>query len=349
MTHVTRLRHAHDEEFEWASYDDETLLEVRLCDLGVRIAGTTIESRIERLYGELEARGIHFRPHCWVSDEWFSPDGIPGIAIPFYLLHPRLARLEERQMLEIEGGPEESCMRILRHEAGHTIDTAFRLSRRRRWQELFGKRSAPYPKNYQPRPYSRSYVHHFDMWYAQSHPAEDFAETFAVWLKPRSGWRRRYEGWPALKKLLYVDELMTETGPTRPQIQCRRQVDPLKSLRKTLREHYTARRQYYGIGQNSFYDNELLRLFSESPQHQNKASAASFLRRHRAELRRHIADWTGQYQYTVDEILGEIIQRCRELNLRVDRAPSRVKQDALVMLTVQIMNYLHDGHHKVVL
>ncbi|MCA9036509.1 MAG: putative zinc-binding metallopeptidase [Planctomycetaceae bacterium] len=252
-------------------------------------------------------------------------------------------------MLEVEGGTEETCMRILRHEAGHTIDTAYRLSRRKRWQQLFGKRSAPYPKLYQPRPYSRSYVRHFDKWYAQSHPAEDFAETFAVWLKPRSGWKQRYKGWPALKKLQYVDDLMQEIGHSKPQLSSRQQIDPIKTIRKTLGEHYSARRDYYGIEQNTFYDCELLRLFSNAPRHRNKPSAAVFLQQNRAEFRRHIADWTGQYQYTVDEILREIIQRCRELGLRVDKSPTKTRQEALVMLTVQIMNCLKDGYHKVAL
>ena len=44
-----------------------------------------------------------FPLHCYLSDEWFTPDGATAIAIPFYLAHPRLAKLEEAQMLEIEG------------------------------------------------------------------------------------------------------------------------------------------------------------------------------------------------------------------------------------------------------
>ena len=145
-----------------------------MCDLKLRIQGTPLERRIDKLYKELESREIPFRPHCWLSDEWFSPDGVPGIAIPFYLAHPRLARLERRQVLEVEGGTEEWCMRILRHEAGHALDTAFGLHRRRMWRETFGKYSEPYPDYYSPRPYSKSFVVHLDSWYAQSHPAEDF-------------------------------------------------------------------------------------------------------------------------------------------------------------------------------
>ena len=337
------------EHTEWCHLPDEELLDVRMNQLHLRIEGTILESRIERLYAEMEARNLRFRPHFWLSDEWFSPDGVPGIAIPFYLAHPRLARLENHMMLEIEGAAEDSCMRILRHETGHTIETAYRLYRRRKWQEIFGKRSQPYPEYYQPKPYSRNFVHHLDMWYAQSHPCEDFAETFAVWMKPRSRWKTQYEGWPAFKKLQYVDELMHEIGATRPQVSSKQHMYPLKSLRKTLRKHYEDRRAHYGIEAANFNDSELRKLFSDSPEHSRRVPAASFLRQHRVEFRRYLADWTGQYQYTVDEILSEIIRRCEELDLRLDRPPAQVRRDALVMLTVQVMNYLHNGHHQVAL
>lgn len=94
---------------------DRQLLKLRLCDLPLRIKGTPLEDRIEKLYREMEARSIVFRPHFWLSEEWFTPDGVAGIAIPFYLAHPRLMKLERSQMLEVEGAAEGECMRILRH------------------------------------------------------------------------------------------------------------------------------------------------------------------------------------------------------------------------------------------
>lgn len=336
-------------DFEWAAFPDSELLEVRICDLGLRIEGTPLEHRVERLYAELEHRGIGFRPHCWLSDEWFSCDGIPGIAIPFYMAHPRLARLERKQMLEVEGGTADWCLRILRHEAGHTLDTAYGLHRRRRWRELFGKYSQPYPNFYQPKPYSKKYVLHLDSWYAQSHPSEDFAETFAVWLKPWSRWRSQYRGWPALRKLQYVDELMAEIRDAKPVVLNRKHVAPLRSMRKTLGEHYAEKRARYGMDYPNFYERDLRRLFSNSSDNPKLPSASAFLRRIRPELRRIVARWTGQYQYTIDQVLHEMIDRCRELDLRLDRHEARVRHEALVMLTVQIMNYLHGGHHRVAL
>ena len=162
--------------------------------VAVCMAHATREAAIADLHAEADARNLAFKPHYWLSDEWFTPDGVGGIAIPFYLAHPRLEQLEERQMLEVEGGTHDWCVKILRHEYGHAIDNAYNLQRRRKRLRLFGPSTAEYPEYYTPKPYSKSFVLHLDSWYAQSHPDEDFAETFAVWLNPDADWRSRY-GW----------------------------------------------------------------------------------------------------------------------------------------------------------
>ncbi len=130
---------------EWAGWPDEKLLDLKLSELGVTIEGSALESRIAELQAELDARGLAFQPHFWLSAEWFSPDGVPGVAIPFYLAHPRLSQLERAQMLEVEGGTPEWCMKILRHEAGHAIDNAYKLRQRRRRQQIFGPSYMHYP------------------------------------------------------------------------------------------------------------------------------------------------------------------------------------------------------------
>ncbi len=307
-----------------------------------------IEERVERLYADLEARGLGFRPHVWLSTEWFSPDGVPGIAIPFYLAHPRLMELEQRQILDVEGGTPRWCMRLLRHEAAHAIDTAYRLHYRKGWRDTFGSFAAPYSRFYKPKPYSRSYVQHLDMWYAQSHPAEDWAESFAVWLDPNSRWRKRYLGWPALKKLELVDELMRDVADAKPVLRSRARIEVLSGLKITLGEHYAAKKKRYGLDHPNFYDADLRRLFPPLPEGVRGKSAAAFLRKVRPEIRRMVARWTGEYQYTIDQVLEEMIFRCEELDMRTDRTEDIAKQDALVLLTVQTMNYLHEGHHRLV-
>ena len=333
----------------WANWPDEQLLDLRLCELALSIDHGALPERIDELSRELAARHITFRPHFWLSDEWFTPDEVGGIAIPFYLAHPRLMRLEQSQMLEVEGGTPESCLRILRHEAGHAIDNAFKLRRRRRRQQLFGRSSTPYPDEYTPKPYSRSHVLYLDSWYAQSHPDEDFAETFAVWLDDRTLWRQRYSDWPALKKLEYMDHMMRTLANRDPGRVSRRKVHPLSRQRRTLRAHYQAKRDRWGLTRPNVYDRELRRLFSDAPEFAGNLSAARFLSRIRKPVRRRVARWTGAYQYTIDQVLQDIITRCRVLNLRLAVSPEVAQPDFTVLLTVQTMNYLHSGRHRVAL
>jgi hypothetical protein len=334
---------------DWTTFSDEKLLEVRMCDLKLSIEGTEIEARIAQLNAELEARGLIFKPHYYLSDEWFTPDGVPGIAIPFYLAHPRLAKLEQKEMLEVEGGDADSCLRILRHEAGHAIDNAYHLRRRPIRRRLFGNPGIEYPEYYTPKPYSKSFVQHLDHWYAQSHPDEDFAETFAVWLDPHGMWATRYAGWPAQRKLEYMDKLMRELARKRPVVTSRRTVDPLSRLKKTLGEHYRRKREHYGLDHPDFYESDLRNLFSDAPQYAKNMSAARFVRRIRREVRITVASFTDSYQYTIDQLLSKIIDRCRELNLRLSEPEESTKIDFMVFLTVQTMNYLHSGRHRVAL
>jgi len=334
---------------DWTTLSDEKLLEVRMSDLRLTIEGTDLEPRIAEINAEMDARGLSFRPFYYLSDEWFTPDGVPGIAIPFYLAHPRLAKLELKEMLEVEGGDPESCLKILRHEVGHAIDNAYALRRRPTRRRLFGNPATEYPEYYTPKPYSKSFVQHLDHWYAQSHPDEDFAETFAVWLDPGSMWATRYAGWPALRKLEYMDQLMRDVARQRPRIASKRRLDPLPRLKKTLGEHYRNKREHYGLDHPDFYESDLRNLFSDAPQYAKRPSAARFVRRIRKEVRSTVASFTDSYQYTIDQLLETIIERCRQLNLRLTESEESTKIDFMVFLTVQTMNYLHSGRHRVAL
>ena len=331
----------------WSELPDEELLRLRLSDLPLRIEGSVLESRIQQLTAELEARDLRFPIHFYVSNEWCTVDGSVSLAVPFYLTHPRLERLEKAQMLEVEGGDHDWCMRILRHEAGHVIDNAYRLALRRRRRALFGPSSLPYPDYYDPKPYSKSFVLHLDPWYAQAHPDEDFAETFAVWLTPDSNWRERYAGWPALDKLVYMDTLMGELRGKEPLVTSVEALDPMPQLRYTLGHHYRTKRRHHGIDHPDFYDRDLRRLFSDAPEFAGNPTAAQFLSKIRRPVRKLVASWTGITQYTIDRVLEAMIARSRELGLRLAVPEEQAQSEFAVLLTVQTMNYLHSGRHRV--
>jgi len=300
----------------WTRLSDEQLLGLRMCDLRLDLQRSPLKRHVDRLYSELNDRGIRFRPHVWLSEEWFSPDGVPGIAVPFYLAHPRLMRLERKMTREVEGGNANWFMRILRHEAGHAIDSAYRLRRRAHWRTLFGPASRPYRARYRARPSSRHHVQHLGEWYAQSHPTEDFAETFAVWLTPRSGWQRRYDGWPALRKLNYVQEFAGEVAGNTPPVRSRAYIEPIKSNQRTLADYYRSKLARNRSRRGLLADRLLGRLYDGKPGRRAQ-SAASLLRAHKARLRDGLIRDTGVDRYVAHQVLRIAIDRCARLGLHV--------------------------------
>lgn len=300
---------------DWDNIADEQLLQVRIRDLGVQIAGSEIEPRINQLYEELEVKGIKFRPPCYLADEWLCPDREPIIGIPFCLAHPRLKHIEQQMMLEVEGGTEQACMRLLRHETGHAINYAYEFFKKTQWRQLFGPMSTRYSDTYHYLPYSRRFVVHLESNYAQAHPDEDFSETFAVWLTPNSNWQEEYKDWPAIKKLLYVDNLMKKIAevpalinpPNNPPWSA-------SKMTSTLAAYYKRRRESLGNEFQAFYDDKLKTLFTSKPApDSNKAS--KLLRRHRKKLVDNIAKWTGHRKYDISQLLDKLIVRCDVLEL----------------------------------
>jgi hypothetical protein len=293
------------------------LLNMRLCDLALRIEGSPLEPLTKRLYRELEARKVFLKPPFYLSDSWGCPDRVPVIGIPFYLADVRLQRLEEEQSGEIEDGP--TIMRFLRHEAGHAINYAYKLWTSEEWVQTFGVFTKPYRDDFQPQIWSRSFVRNINSYpygrtYAQKHPDDDFAETFAVWLTPRSGWRRRYRDWPALRKLLYVDGLMRSVGRTPPP-RCRtRLYRPVESLRILLADHYGQKAERLRRAAQGYVDDKLREIF---PSSRSKAllSAAELLRTHRDELLQRACRWSELEEADAGGILDKLEERAEALKL----------------------------------
>jgi hypothetical protein len=331
---------------QWATLGDDELLKLRIRDLGVRIEGSELESRVERLYSELEARGLRLRPPCYLGDEWFSPDGVPAIAVPFYLAHPRLKQLELRQMMEVEGGTPDWCAQLLRHECGHAFDHAYRFSSRRRWRRVFGSPDVDYePERYRPRPYSRSFVLHLPNWYAQAHPDEDFAETFAVWLAtPEQEWRARYRTWKALEKLEFVDHLMKEACRRPPRVRGGRRRSDAARLSSTLGRYYATRRRLSAQDQPDFYDGDLRTIFAPGPA--GHGTAAAFMRRRHKAIVAGVVRWTGQRKYVVDALARKLVQRCVHLDLHAPVDDVALALDVGAYLGSLVTNHLHTGRFK---
>lgn len=330
----------------WHELGDEQLLDKKINQLGLTLAGTPLEPLIRQLHDELSAKGLVFHPPCHVGDEWFVPVGIPAIFVPFFLVHDRLRALERTMMLEVEGDNPEWFMRLMRHEAAHAYAYAYQLTRKRKWQRTFGKTSADdTPEFYRPRPYSHSYVVHLDDWYAQSHPDEDFAETFAVWLTPGLDWRKRYAGWKALQKLEYVDELMRSlAGQPAPYQPGYREQD-FNCLNVKLKTYYARKRKANEDTYPDFYDRDLRTLFAGPADAGADRLASRYLRARRRALMDAVCEATNEKKYRVHKLLARLIERCDQLGLHL--APGDAPDLAVsAYLTTLVMNYLFTGKFK---
>jgi hypothetical protein len=323
-----------------ATIPEEELLELRLSELPLRIEGTWLEACVAQLYEEFKARNIPFAPHCYLADEWLTPENEPVIGIPFYLAHPRLIKLQKKMLLEAEGDNHDWCMKLLRHEAGHALTYAYGLNRKRSWQRVFGHPSAPYEETYRFRPYSKSFVHHLDYYYAQYHPDEDFVETFAVWLTPGLDWRTKYAGWKALDKLVFVDRLMASIAGKPPLRSSGRQLWNIGAIRSRLKRYYQKRRKTEAEDIPEFHDANLLRMFSGGKaEAESGRPVARLLQSHRKALLTTVANWTGERRFMVNEVLKAVLERSRALRLVTEEADTVALLQLATYLTTLMMNY----------
>ena len=313
-----------------ANLSDEELLQTRICDLKLKIASSELQSRIEHFYEELAAKNITVKPICYLGDEWFCPEGCATISIPFYLAHPRLKKLEEKMMMEVEGGTEDWCMRLLRHEMGHVLNHAYLLEKEKTWQKLFGPTSSEYSESFRARPYSRRFVRHLDDYYAQSHPEEDFAETLAIWLTPDLDWRQQYKDWSALAKLEYVDDLMENLAGKPPLVFSKARMSEASRLRSRLELYYKRRRNIYAQDFPEFFDADLRKLFIDAAIAPENERAAVFLRRSRKLILNAVSTWTGEPKFTLSRLLRALTDRCAELDVRLRAQSAGVEVTAFL-------------------
>jgi hypothetical protein len=328
--------------FEQTPPETRGLLKVQIKDLGLRLEGSMLEKYIAQLYRELAAKGLkRFHPPCYLSDEWACPDREPIIGIPFYLADPKLAALEQA-VNDIED--EREIMMYLRHEAGHAFNYAYELYATREWHELFGPFDRPYADDYKPVPFSRGFVRHIAGWYAQKHPDEDFAETFAVWLTPRLNWRRRYQGWTALAKLEYVERTAKALGDKYPLRSVGKAELPVDEMQATIEDFYRDRVADETPAVADLPLNVDLEDLFVPAAPQGTRPAAEFLAEHRKVIVDKITYWTGVRRTLVKRLVESIEKRAKEMDLAVEKGRESVHLVEVVSYaTTLVMNYLTRG------
>jgi len=322
------------------------LLNTRICDLDLRVKGSSIEPYCRRLFDELATKGLTFRPSFYLTDCWGCPDGVPVIGIPFYLADSRLARIEREQSGYLES--EQQIMMLLRHEAGHAFNYGYKLYGYMGWEETFGPYSQPYREAFRPDPCSRNFVRHIDhhmhgRTYAQKHPDEDFAETFAVWLTPGSAWRQRYRTWPALRKLRFVDLLMKEIKSERPKRRGGKLCSSIEEMQVVLAKHYGRRAEHYRAAAQGYVDDKLREAFPPAAG-RVLVPVGDFLRKHQEELIARVARWSGLAEGAVHTLLVKLENRADALDLNFPRQELSSKlMDVTALATSLATNFVSTG------
>ena len=329
------------DSIELATPEPSQIQNTRICDLSLTIEGSAVEKLVQQLYRELEQKKItKFRPACYLTDEWGCPSGEPVIGIPFYLARPDLGQIE-KEINDLEDHRE--VMMYLRHEAGHAFNYAYKLHRTPEWKQLFGPYRRPYRENYRPVLFSKDYVRYLPGWYAQKHPDEDFAETFAVWMTPRSGWRKRYRGWGAMAKLRYMERIAKQFGNFDP---LRKRGEPditVSEMEMTVGEFYRRSTEQIPLLEVTL-DSDLTTMFNASKKRKTSEPTGPFLQKNRKAMVDHISSWTAMQRPLVRRLMESIEKRSTELGLMIDRRKEAEQlSEITVFVTTLVMNHLARG------
>jgi hypothetical protein len=331
-------------KFESLDPEIRGVLGKKVSELGLRLEGSPVERFVRQLYTEIEKRGLkRFRPQCYLTDEWGCPDQQPVLGIPFYLADPKLGTIEKAvDALETS----RQIMMYMRHEAGHVFNYAYRLYTTPEWRRLFGPFFRQYRDDYKPVPFSRDYVRHIEGWYAQKHPDEDFAETFAVWLTPRSAWRRRYKGWPAMQKLRYVERVARAVADVEPIVKTGEVDITPADMDETVEQFYEQAGQERQARIDIALDAHLPEIFLTRRRKESKP-AADIVSRYQKDLVEKITYWTGVRRPVIRALIDSICRTCERMKLwgELGEEP-RYLVEVTALATTLAMNFLTRGRFE---
>jgi hypothetical protein len=337
--------------FQESTHPKPIPLSTLIRDVGAQIAGSWLEPVLDEFRAELEQKGIRrLRPRFYLSTEWGVPFDTTAVAIPFYLARPDLIELYAEHAGHLEGATRPDLLRYLRHEMGHAVNYGYKLYERDDWTKTFGSIDRPYEEEYRPEPFSPRFVMHLPGWYAQKHPDEDWAETFAVWMTPGRDWRAEYAGRPeALAKLRYCDRVMTEVRDREPTVTDQTLDEPAEHLAASLEDYFKG----YAVGPEELppgLDGSLRSIFEEegaphaAPAGAPRRPASRLIRRLERDLAADVYRWTGHSPERTRALLRRMAERADQLR---QVCPEGRELEAGVALTALVtalaMNHVHRG------
>ena len=333
------------------AFHESNLWATPIRDLGLTIAGTRLEPVVEEFERELVAVGIgRLRPRYYLSTEWGVPFETVAIAIPFYLANAELTTMHADRFGVVEGFDREDILRYLRHEMGHVVNYGYRLYNTEDWVKLFGSITQPYEEDYSPEPFSRRHVRHLPGWYAQKHPDEDWAETFAVWMTPGLDWRAEYGAWPVARaKLSYCDRVMGELRDREPEVTDDELDEDVGQIDYSLAEFYGEDAQALDDFPPGF-DGALRAIFDDLARGASDGSelvpAADLFRRLERDLMGSVYRWTGHFPERTRLLVRHLAERATQLDQGYCQAREQAAEVAVTTFVAALaMNHVHRGSY----
>jgi hypothetical protein len=337
-----------------AGFQETNLETVPIRQLGLTIVGTSLEPLVAEFEHELAKVGIRrLKPRFYLSTEWGVPFGTIAIAIPFYLAHPQLISLHAQRSGFIEGVTRWDILRYLRHEMGHVVNYGYRLYEQEEWLRLFGRMDEPYQEEYRPEPFSRRFVQHLPGWYAQKHPDEDWAETFAVWLTPARDWRKEYADWPvALTKLEYCDRTIARLGDQDPLVIAAELDEDVSQIDLSLAQFYAAQDEEPEEFRHHL-DAALRTIFEDYGRPEDRSTtaerlpASSIIRETESQVIAEVYRWTSHFPERTQRLMRQMRRRADALKqvYPADRRES-VAIALTALATALAMNHVQRGEYS---
>ncbi len=193
----------------------QEVFQTPICDLTLSFEGNGLATAMNALRDEVRAKGLQFWPNWYFGDDDFwTTDRAISVNVPWFLGDDivRLAVASRGTQYT-----DDDLLRILRHEYAHALLYAFEGWKHWHWVQAFGDFDKEYTEDWEPdASKDADFVAHLDrpgtgglLHYAQKHPDEDWAETFATWISGE--WQAQMETGSDLrkKKILTVQDLVS--------------------------------------------------------------------------------------------------------------------------------------------
>lgn len=296
----------------------------------LQIKNSPLERLIKEILQEIRRKNLLMTPEFYLSDEFGCVQNTATIGIPFYLAHPDLQELD--RLVGSQKGQiltEGHIKSILRHECGHAFFYTYEVYKKNKALKIFGDFDSRSISLQNIVPDSDDYVDYLarcgtaSAGYSQTHPEEDFADTFGACVDPN--FKKTSVQGMAVKKLDYAKDLMQKYAGKNISGLAHEFHKPASEIKETLESFFRRRFgpfdiKYFRREATGYADLHLKRVFSShAPLDRNHISAARFLEKNKKWFIERSRSWTKKPALT-EQLVLKSIERAKVLRMTLAKA-----------------------------